>query len=223
MCPSGKFDGPVKPAKHISFSPARDAPLMKGLWGARVMRETKETDIELSMSLGGGHVSLDFKGLGFFGHMLNALATYAGFSMDLTVKGDKHVDDHHTVEDVGLVLGEGLNLCLGDFDGHARFGSALVPMDEALAEAVVDLGRRPFLFFQVNWPQSVTGSFELCLVEEFFRAFSQKAGMTLHLIGRHGHNSHHLCEALFKATGLALGQATAPGNQKGPLSTKGIL
>ncbi|MDR2387860.1 MAG: imidazoleglycerol-phosphate dehydratase HisB [Deltaproteobacteria bacterium] len=223
MSPSGRHDGPVNPAKHPK-NPAPETPgLVLQVRTTRVTRKTKETDIDLSLSLGGGQVSLDFENLGFFGHMLNALATYAGFGLSLTGKGDKYVDQHHTVEDVGLVLGQALSQCLGDFDGHARFGSALVPMDEALAEAVIDLGRRPFLSFQVNWPQSQTGSFELCLVEEFFRAFSQKAGMTIHLIGRHGHNSHHLCEALFKATGLALAQATAPRDQKGPFSTKGIL
>ncbi|MDR2368259.1 MAG: imidazoleglycerol-phosphate dehydratase HisB [Deltaproteobacteria bacterium] len=190
---------------------------------ARVRRKTKETDIDLGLSLGGGKVELDFRALGFFGHMLNAMATYAGFGLSLSAKGDKYVDDHHTVEDVGLVLGEALAGCLGDYSGHARFGQALAPMDEALAEAAVDIGRRPYLRFQVDWPQPVTGTFELCLVEEFFRAFSQRAGMTLHLTGRHGNNSHHLCEALFKATGLALARATAPRDQKGPLSTKGVL
>jgi imidazoleglycerol-phosphate dehydratase len=189
-----------------------------------VERRTRETSIELSLSLEGGEVALeDPRALGFFGHMLNALASYAGLGLRLSLNGDPWVDLHHSVEDVGLVLGQALAQALGDYSGHARFGWALVPMDESLAEAAVDLGRRPFLHFGVEWPQPRTGDFELCLVEEFFRAFCQKAGMTLHLLGRHGRNSHHLCEALFKSVGLALGQALASRSQEGPFSTKGAL
>ena len=227
MCPSGRHDGPVKPAKppRTDAGAAESPPQSQAEpnRAAKVSRQTKETQIELSLTLGGGQVALDFKSLGFFCHMLNALATYAGFGLALTVKGDMFVDWHHTVEDVGLVLGEALAQTLGDYSGHARFGWALVPMDEALAEAVVDAGRRPYLHFAVDWPQPVTGTFDLCLVEEFFRALAQKAGLTIHLTGRHGRNSHHLCEALFKAAGLALAQATARREGKGPLSTKGLL
>jgi imidazoleglycerol-phosphate dehydratase len=154
--------------------------------------------------------------------MLNTLAVYAGWGLTLTGTGDTNVDDHHTVEDVGLVLGEALAICLGDFSGHARFGSALVPMDEALGEAALDAGRRPYLNLEVNWPQPISGQFEMCLVQEFFQALVQKAGWTLHLTGRHGANSHHLCEAIFKATGLAAKAALAkkPGQV---FSTKGML
>jgi imidazoleglycerol-phosphate dehydratase len=154
--------------------------------------------------------------------MLRTLAVYAGWTLEIGGRGDLEVDAHHLVEDAGLVLGEALSVALGDFSGHARFGWALVPMVEALAEAALDAGRRPFLRLEAAWPQPTTGDFELCLVEEFFRALCQKAGWTLHLAARHGSNSHHLCEAVFKAAGLAARQALAerPG---GVFSTKGAL
>lgn len=188
---------------------------------AIVNRQTKETDIKLELSLDGGPIRID-SGIGFFDHMLKALATYAGWGLTLTATGDLKVDQHHTVEDVGLVLGQALAESLGDYSGHARFGSSLTPMDEALAEAAVDAGRRPFLHFAVQWPQPVCGEFEVCLVEEFWRAVCQRAGLTLHLMGRHGQNSHHLAEALFKGAGRALALALAP-RAGGVLSTKGVL
>lgn len=188
---------------------------------AEVLRQTKETNIELSLDLDGGPVRVE-TGIGFFNHMLTALGAYAGWGLRLECEGDLEVDDHHSVEDVGLVLGEALAQALGDYSAHARFGFSLTPMDDALAEVAVDVGRRPFLHFQVNWPQPVCGSFELCLVEEFWRAVCQKGGLTLHLIGRHGGNSHHLAEALFKGAGRALAQALAP-RAGGVLSTKGVL
>lgn len=188
---------------------------------AEVVRRTKETDIDLSLNLDGGAVKVE-TGIGFFNHMLTALATYAGWGLRLECNGDLEVDAHHSVEDAGLVLGQALAEALGDYSGHTRFGSSLTPMDDALAEAAVDVGRRPFLYFQVSWPQPVCGQFELCLVEEFWRAVCQKGGLTLHLIGRHGANSHHLAEALFKGAGRALAQALAP-RDGGVLSTKGVL
>jgi imidazoleglycerol-phosphate dehydratase len=154
--------------------------------------------------------------------MLNTLAVYAGWGLKLTVTGDRHVDDHHTVEDTGLVLGQMLSVSLGDFSGHRRFGHSLVPMDESLAEAALDISNRPYFRLEGAWPQTVTGQFDLYLVEEFFRALTQKAGWTLHVILRHGRNSHHLCEALFKAVGLAARKALAP-RQGGVFSTKGVL
>ncbi|MDR1657435.1 MAG: imidazoleglycerol-phosphate dehydratase [Deltaproteobacteria bacterium] len=189
---------------------------------ANVVRQTKETDLTVALALDGGAVDITLNTPGFFVHMLNTLAVYAGWGLSLSGCGDVKVDAHHTVEDVGLVLGEAISLSLGDYTGHARFGWALVPMDEALAEAALDVGRRPYLSLSVDWPQPVTGDFELCLVEEFFRALAQKAGFTLHLIFRHGANSHHICEAIFKAAGLAARQALAvkPG---GVFSTKGVL
>lgn len=184
-------------------------------------RKTKETDIEIRLSLDGGPVAID-SGIGFFDHMLNSLAAYAGWGLELKAQGDLQVDQHHTVEDVGICLGEALASALGDYSGHARFGSSLTVMDDALVEVALDAGRRPFLHFQVSWPQERCGCFELCLAEEFWRALSQKAGMTLHIIGRHGRNSHHLVEAVFKGVGRAFAQALAR-RAGGVLSTKGLL
>jgi len=189
---------------------------------AAVTRQTKETDIRLNLDLDGGAPISVNTGLGFFDHILTALGTYAGWGLLIDATGDLHVDHHHTIEDVGLVLGQAIAESLGDYSGHARFGSSLTVMDDALAEVALDLGRRPFLFFQVDWPQPTCGQFEVCLVEEFWRALSVKAGLTLHIIGRHGQNSHHLAEAIFKGAGraLSLGLARRAG---GTLSTKGKL
>ncbi|MDR1313741.1 MAG: imidazoleglycerol-phosphate dehydratase HisB [Deltaproteobacteria bacterium] len=189
---------------------------------ARTSRSTKETSISVDVKLDGGEVAIETPS-GFFTHMLTALASYAGWGLKLHAEGDAHVDLHHTVEDAGLVLGDALAAALGDFSGHRRFASALVPMDDALAEAALDAGRRPFLHFEAAFPQPVAGNFDFCLAEEFFRALVTRAGWTLHLTGRRGRNSHHLAEALFKATGLAAATALAPRAGLGPFSTKGVL
>ena len=188
---------------------------------AVVSRKTRETDIQIELSLDGGPLAIS-TGLGFFNHMLTALATYAGWGLNLKAEGDLGVDHHHTIEDTGLVLGEALAVCLGDYSGHSRFGSSLTVMDDALAEVALDVGRRPYLHFQVQWPQPVCGQFEMCLVEEFWRSFTQRGGLTLHIIGRHGNNSHHLAEAVFKGAGRALSRALSLRNG-GTLSTKGVL
>jgi imidazoleglycerol-phosphate dehydratase len=187
-----------------------------------VERRTLETELVCELALTPGAIEIDLNAPGFFVHMLRTLSAYAGWSLTLRGRGDVEVDAHHIVEDAGLVLGEALGLALGDFSGHARFGWALVPMDEALGEAALDAGRRPLLRLSAEWPQPTTGDFEMCLVEEFFRALCQKAGWTLHLTGRHGANSHHLCEAVFKAAGLAAKAALAERGG-GPLSIKGAL
>ncbi|MDR3154600.1 MAG: imidazoleglycerol-phosphate dehydratase HisB [Deltaproteobacteria bacterium] len=189
---------------------------------ANVSRSTKETTIALDLALDGGSIAIETPS-GFFTHMLTALSTYAGWGISLKAQGDAHVDLHHTVEDTGLVLGDALAAALGDFSGHRRFSSALVPMDDALAEAALDAGRRPYLHFEALFPQPAAGGFDFCLTEEFFRALTARAGWTLHLTGRRGRNSHHLAEALFKATGLAAAQALAPREGSGPFSTKGVL
>ncbi|MDR2612888.1 MAG: imidazoleglycerol-phosphate dehydratase HisB [Deltaproteobacteria bacterium] len=202
----------------MAQTPAPQAPPRK----AEVSRSTRETAISVALSLDGGQVAIETPS-GFFTHMLTALASYAGWGIDLRAEGDAHVDLHHTAEDTGLVLGDALALSLGDFSGHRRFASALVPMDDALAEAALDAGRRPFLRFCARFPQPSAGGFDFCLAEEFFRALVTRAGWTLHLTGRHGRNSHHICEALFKATGLAAAAALATREGQGPLSTKGVL
>lgn len=188
---------------------------------AAVARRTKETDITLELGLDGGPVDVK-TGIGFLDHMLTALAVHGGWGLSLAVAGDTHVDAHHTVEDVGLCLGEALAQALGDYSGHARFGSCLMVMDDALAEVAVDAGRRPYLVFEADWPQPACGQLEMALLPEFWRAVCQKGGLTLHIVGRHARNSHHLAEAMFKGAGRALAQALAPRAGGAP-STKGGL
>lgn len=187
---------------------------------AQVTRKTKETDIELSLCLDGGEADIQ-TGIGFFDHMLEALAVHGGFGLRVRAEGDRHVDGHHTVEDVGIVLGKAFAQALGDKSGIARFGSFFVPMDEALAFAAVDVSGRPYLVFGASFAQERVGEFDTCLTVEFFRAFAYNAGITLHLRAEYGDNAHHVIEALFKAAAHALRLAVAP--KEGTLSTKGSL
>lgn len=189
---------------------------------ATVERKTRETDISLSLSLDGGEVSIN-TGVGFFDHMLNSFATHGGFGMKLSVSGDLEVDEHHTVEDTGIVLGKALAEALGDKSSIERFGSFYVPMDEALAFASVDVSGRPFLVFDADFPQARCGDYDCAMTVEFMRAFAFNAGITLHLKSLYGDNSHHITEALFKATAHALRAALTPNNSGKPLSTKGVL
>ena len=178
---------------------------------AAVTRTTKETDIELTLWLDGGAVEIS-TGVGFFDHMLTALAV-----------GDWHVDCHHTVEDVGIVLGRAFKKALGDRAGIERYGHALIPMDEALGFCAVDVSGRPYLAFDAAFPQERVGDFDTCMTEEFFRALSDNAGFTLHLRCPYGKNAHHMIEALFKAAAHALCDATAENSTGAALSTKGTL
>lgn len=188
---------------------------------AEVTRNTKETQIALKLDLNGGEIDLQ-TGIGFFDHMLHALAFYAGFGLRLKVKGDLNVDGHHTVEDTGIVLGQALAQTLGNRAGIARFGTAFVPMDEALARTVLDVSNRPFLVFDAVMPQAMIGQYDSCLTEEFMRALAVHGGLTLHQSVLYGKNAHHMTEALFKSLGLALKQAVdIQGN--GVTSTKGVL
>lgn len=184
-------------------------------------RKTKETDIAVSLSLDGGAVSVS-TGIGFFDHMLNAFAVHGGFGLQIEARGDLFVDCHHTVEDVGIVLGKAFARALGDKSGIARYGSFSIPMDEALAFASVDISGRPFLVFHADFRQERVGDFDTCMVEEFMRAFAMNAGITLHLRVEYGMNSHHEIEALFKALAHALRVAAAQ-TESGVLSTKGSL
>jgi imidazoleglycerol-phosphate dehydratase len=176
---------------------------------ARIERRTAETDITLRLDLDGRGESRIATGVGFFDHMLTALARHAGFDMELTAKGDLEVDAHHTVEDVGIVLGQAIAQAMGDKRGITRFGHALVPMDEALVEAALDCSGRGFLVFDIAFPSPRLGAMDTELVEEFFRALAHNAGITLHLRARSGRNSHHLAEAAFKAAARALRMALA--------------
>ena len=188
---------------------------------ASITRTTKETDIALQLCLDGGEVQVS-TGIGFFDHMLTALAFYAGWGMKLTVKGDLQVDGHHTVEDTGIVLGQALREALGDKKGIRRFGSAYVPMDEALCFTALDFSNRPYLVFDADMPQPMIGDYDSCLTIEFMRALSFNAGITLHQKCHYGVNAHHITEGLYKSLGLAIKDAvTVEGT--GVVSTKGVL
>ncbi len=188
---------------------------------AVVGRKTKETEITVALELEGGDVCVN-TGVGFFDHMLTALGFYAGFGLEISAQGDLYVDAHHTVEDVGIVLGQALAQALGDKAGIARFGAAFVPMDESLSRVVLDISSRPYLVYNAVMPQERIGDYDSCLTEEFFRALAVHGGLTLHVAGLYGSNAHHLTEAMFKALGLALKQAVAVTGQ-GTTSTKGVL
>lgn len=189
---------------------------------AEIKRKTKETDIEVYVNLDGeGKVDIA-TGIGFFDHMLTAFGVHSG--IDLTVKcaGDLDVDAHHSVEDTGICIGKAFDEALGDKGGIARYGSAYVPMDEALGFCALDISGRPFLVFDANFSDDRCGSFDTCLTEEFFRAFAFNSGITLHVKEEYGKNDHHIIEAMFKAVAHALKDAMAETG-KGVLSTKGVL
>lgn len=186
-----------------------------------IQRKTKETDIQLSLSLKGGKVAVQ-TGIGFFDHMLTAFAFYGGLGLELTVKGDLEVDGHHTVEDVGIVLGQALSRALGDRKGIRRFASAYIPMDEALCFTALDFSNRPYLVFDAAMPQPMIGGYDACLTEEFMRAFAVNSGLTLHMKCLYGKNAHHITEALFKSLGVAVKEAVAVTGT-GVTSTKGVL
>jgi len=188
---------------------------------SNISRETKETSIQARLNLGGGEVRAD-TGIGFLDHMLHAMAFYAGFGLDLTARGDLNVDVHHTVEDTGIVLGQAIREALGDKRGIRRFGSAYVPMDEALAFTSLDFSGRAFLVFDADMPQERIGDYDSCLTEEFMRALAFNGGITLHQRGVYGKNAHHITEALFKSLGLAMKDAVRVEGQE-VTSTKGVL
>ena len=192
---------------------------------ATVHRVTSETDIAIALTLDGTGKARVETGIGFFDHMLTALAKHGLFDLDITVKGDLHIDGHHTVEDTGIALGQAMRQALGDKRGVRRFGSALVPLDEALCEAVVDLSGRPFLTFEATFDRDRIGELDTELVEEFFRAFAMSAMLTLHLNQRAGKNCHHIAEAAFKALARALRMAVEPDPRalEAIPSTKGVL
>jgi imidazoleglycerol-phosphate dehydratase len=188
-------------------------------------RETAETQIELSLGLDGrGHSEID-SGIGFLDHMLTAFSRHALFDLHLRAEGDLHVDDHHTTEDIGIVLGQALAQALGDKRGIVRFGHAVVPMDEALVEAAIDLSGRGFLAWSVPFERPKIGTMDTELFEEFFRALAVNGLFNLHVIRRAGHNAHHLAEASFKSVARALRQAVALDPRLGDAipSTKGTL
>ena len=187
-----------------------------------VKRRSKETQLSARVSLdGGGRVNVA-TGLPFLDHMLEQVARYAGVDMKLKGTGDLHVDTHHLVEDAGIVVGQAFSSALGDRAGIVRFGSAYAPLDEALARVVVDLGRRPFLAYNVPLRGRI-GTLEAEVLEEFWKALSIHLGATIHVDVIRGRNRHHIAEATFKALGLALREAMAGGGAPGTPSSKGLL
>ncbi len=192
---------------------------------ATIQRKTKETEISASICLDGTGKSSINTGVGFLDHMLDQIARHGLFDLEIVAKGDRHIDDHHTVEDVGIVLGQAFRTALGDRAGICRYAAAYVPMDEALTRAAVDLSGRPFLVFDAVFPTSKIGSFDTELVREFFQAFAGNCGATVHIDNLRGANSHHIAESCFKALARALRQATElDPRQAGVVpSTKGVL
>jgi len=187
-----------------------------------VVRTTNETDIKLTLTLDGeGKVNVD-TGIGFADHMLTLCAFWAGFDLDLTCKGDLEIDTHHSLEDIGLCLGQALAEALGDKKGIVRVASAKVPMDEALAEVVIDISGRPYIVYEDSLLPAIIAGDEKDVWREFLKSFAYKAGMNLHVKYEYGQNGHHLLEAAFKAMGIALAQAVQIG-RKGVSSTKGSL
>ncbi len=191
---------------------------------AEMSRQTKETKISLSLNLDGkGTVAVE-TGVGFFDHMLDLLGRHSLIDLSVNAEGDLNVDAHHTVEDVGLVLGQSLEKALGDKRGIHRYGWAIVPMDESLAQVAIDLSGRPAFVFNVGFKGDSIGAFPVELVEEFFKALATSARMNLHITVPYGTNNHHIAEAIFKAAAKALRQAVSldPRNDDVP-STKGSL
>lgn len=191
---------------------------------ASLQRTTKETDIRIALVLDGSGTVAIQTGVGFLDHMLTLFAVHGFFDLEIAARGDAEVDDHHTVEDVGICLGQAFAQALGDKAGICRYGHAYVPMDETLARVCVDCSNRPFLHYRVEIRENTIGRFDVPLAKEFFRALTLHAGLTLHVDLLHGENGHHILEAIFKALGRALAAATAPNPRvSGQLSSKGML
>lgn len=188
-----------------------------------VERKTRETDISITLSIDGKGNSEISTGIGFFDHMLTALSKHSGISMNIKAVGDLDVDGHHTVEDTGIVLGQALAKALGDKSGIARYGTAYIPMDDALGFCSLDISNRPFLVFKGEFTNQMIGEYDACLTEEFFRAFAFNTGITMHLNMVYGSNDHHKCEAVFKAAAHALKAAVKELENGETLSTKGTL
>ena len=188
-----------------------------------VERKTRETEVSVEVTIDGKGIADISTGIGFFDHMLTALSVHSGISMSIKCKGDLYVDGHHTVEDTGIVLGQALSKALGDKSGIVRYGSAYIPMDEALGFCSLYISNRPFLVFNGEFTNQMIGEYDTCLTEEFFRAFAVNAGITLHVNMVYGKNDHHKCESVFKAVAHALKMAVKETGSGETLSTKGGL
>jgi imidazoleglycerol-phosphate dehydratase len=192
---------------------------------AEVVRETKETQIRVAVDVDGSGKSTISTGVGFFDHMLESFAKHSAMDIAIEARGDLHIDQHHTMEDVGIVLGQAFRQAVGGYSSVVRFGHAYVPMDETLARAAVDLCNRPYLIWKVGFTRDKVGEVDTELFKEFFQAFAMNAGVCLHLELLYGENSHHIAEASFKSLARALRMAAAPDLRlKGQVaSTKGSL
>ena len=192
---------------------------------AEIKRKTKETDISVKLTIEGAGASRISTGIGFFDHMLDQLARHSLMDIEIDAKGDLHIDQHHTVEDVGIALGQALRRALGDLRGIVRYADVHIPMDETLTRVAVDVSGRPFLVFRTQFPQARIGGFDAELVREFFQAFAQNAALALHVETLYGVNSHHIAETCFKGAARALGAALAIDPRQGDRipSTKGAL
>jgi imidazoleglycerol-phosphate dehydratase len=192
---------------------------------AEITRSTNETAITVSVALDGTGTHHMATGVGFFDHMLDQLARHSMIDMAVQAKGDLHIDDHHTVEDCGIALGQAIGKALGDKRGIRRYGECTLPMDDAQVRCALDLSARPFLVWNVAFPTSKIGTFDTELVREFFQALATHGGITLHVDLMHGINSHHIAEAAFKAVARALRMAVEPDPRAGSAvpSTKGAL
>lgn len=191
---------------------------------ADITRKTKETDISIVLDIDGRGNNEISTGIGFLDHMLTLFSVHGRFDLKLTCKGDLNVDSHHTVEDIGIVLGKAISEALGTRESIARYGSCILPMDESLVMVAVDLSNRPFSYFDVPISAPKVGDLDTEMLEEFFRAISYNGGMTLHIKLIHGKNSHHIIEAVFKAFARALREASGIDPEiKGVLSSKGSL
>jgi imidazoleglycerol-phosphate dehydratase len=186
-------------------------------------RATKETSVRVALDIDGSGRASASTGLPFFDHMLEQLGTHAGFDLEVRAEGDLQIDAHHTVEDVGIALGDALRQALGDKAGIRRYGMGAAPMDEALVEVALDISGRPFVVHEVDVPAETIGSYDTGLTEDFIRAFATTAGITLHVRLRSGRAPHHVVESEFKALARALGDACAMTGRGGAPSTKGSL
>ena len=190
----------------------------------KIDRKTKETDITVSLNLEGQGTAKVQTGVAFFDHMLTLFSVHGFFDLEVAAKGDLEVDYHHTVEDVGLVLGDALDQALGNRKGINRYGYSVTPMDEALTSVAIDLSKRPYLVFNVPLPAPGGSQFDTSLAKEFFRAFATRAGMNLHINVAYGENEHHIIESIFKGVGRALDVAASFDERiKSVRSSKGIL
>ena len=192
---------------------------------ASVKRKTKETDITVTVNLDGTGKTDISTGIGFFDHMLDALGRHSFIDLTVKTKGDLHIDGHHTVEDTGIVIGQAIAKALGDFAGITRYGHAYIPMDETLSRASIDLCKRPYTVWRVNFSRDKIGDMDTELFREFFFALAGNGGMCLHVENLYGENCHHIAESCFKAVARALRTAVAPDARLGgaPASTKGSL